>query len=90
MTNSGGSLTDLWPSTHRSVPLALFTAASFLGPVIAPIVGGFLTEYGSVRDSDHSTDPVLSLTDLILDSGDGELSLAGIDSFILIQAGTSG
>ncbi|KAI1066916.1 hypothetical protein LB507_011349 [Fusarium sp. FIESC RH6] len=71
VTNSGGSLTDLWPSTHRSVPLALFTAASFLGPVIAPIVGGFLTEYGSVRDSDHSTDPVLSLTDLILDSGDG-------------------
>jgi len=51
VTNSGGSLTDLWPLAHRSVPLALFTAASFLGPVIAPIVGGFLTQYGSVCDS---------------------------------------
>ncbi|KAF5661102.1 major facilitator superfamily transporter [Fusarium heterosporum] len=49
VTNSGGSLTDLWPLSHRSVPLALFTAASFLGPVIAPIVGGFLTEHASWR-----------------------------------------
>ncbi|KAK8021495.1 MFS multidrug transporter [Apiospora arundinis] len=49
VTNSGGSLTDLWPPSHRSVPLALFTAASFLGPVIAPIIGGFLTEYASWR-----------------------------------------
>ncbi|KAK8091375.1 uncharacterized protein PG998_015190 [Apiospora kogelbergensis] len=47
VTNSGGSLTDLWPPSHRTVPLALFTAASFLGPVIAPITGGFLTEYAS-------------------------------------------
>ncbi|EKG13066.1 Major facilitator superfamily [Macrophomina phaseolina MS6] len=45
VTNSGGSLTDIWPKSHRSVPLALFTAASFLGPVIAPIVGGFITQY---------------------------------------------
>jgi MFS family permease len=49
VTNSGGSLTDLWPPTHRSIPLALFTAASFLGPVLAPIVGGFLTQYASWR-----------------------------------------
>ncbi|KAK9414596.1 hypothetical protein SUNI508_11034 [Seiridium unicorne] len=40
----GGSLNDLWPPTHRSVPLALFTAASFLGPVLSPIVGGFISQ----------------------------------------------
>lgn len=45
VTNSGGSITDIWPQSHRSVPLALFSAASFLGPVIAPTVGGFLSEY---------------------------------------------
>ncbi|KAI4260309.1 MAG: hypothetical protein L6R42_004116 [Xanthoria sp. 1 TBL-2021] len=45
VTNSGGSLTDIWAQSHRSVPLALFSAASFLGPVIAPTIGGFLSEY---------------------------------------------
>lgn len=44
VTISGGSLTDLWIPAERSVPLALFTAASFLGPVMAPVAGGFLTE----------------------------------------------
>ncbi|KAL4931588.1 major facilitator superfamily domain-containing protein [Aspergillus undulatus] len=32
VTNSGGSITDIWPQDNRSVPLALFSAASFLGP----------------------------------------------------------
>ena len=45
VTNSGGTITDVWPQSHRSVPLALFSAASFLGPVIAPTVGGFVSEY---------------------------------------------
>lgn len=49
VTNSGGSLTDLWPQSNRSVPLALFSAASFLGPVLAPIVGGFVSQYISWR-----------------------------------------
>ncbi|KAI4591791.1 hypothetical protein KJ359_012595 [Pestalotiopsis sp. 9143b] len=49
VTNSGGSLTDIWPSSHRSVPLALFTAASFLGPVLSPIVGAFICQYTSWR-----------------------------------------
>ncbi|RMZ81328.1 hypothetical protein DV738_g2303, partial [Chaetothyriales sp. CBS 135597] len=49
VTNSGGSLTDIWPQENRSVPLALFSAASFLGPVIAPTVGGFICQYTSWR-----------------------------------------
>lgn len=44
VTNSGGSLADIWPQSHRSVPFALFTTGSSLGPVIAPIVGGFISQ----------------------------------------------
>ncbi|PWY65503.1 MFS general substrate transporter [Aspergillus eucalypticola CBS 122712] len=49
VTNSGGSITDLWPQSERSVPLALFSAGSFLGPVFAPVAGGFISEYLSWR-----------------------------------------
>ena len=49
VANSGGSITDLWPPSDRSVPLCLFTAASFCGPVLGPIVSGFLTQYASWR-----------------------------------------
>jgi len=49
VANCGGSITDLWPQSHRSVPFALFTAASFCGPVLGPIVGGFLTQNESWR-----------------------------------------
>ncbi|KAL4919797.1 putative MFS transporter [Aspergillus aurantiobrunneus] len=49
VTNSGGSITDIWPQDNRSVPLALFSAASFLGPVLAPTVGGFICQYTSWR-----------------------------------------
>ncbi|KAI3154343.1 hypothetical protein CBS147325_1435 [Penicillium roqueforti] len=49
VTNSGASITDLWPQSERSVPLALFSAGSFLGPVFAPVAGGFVSEYLSWR-----------------------------------------
>lgn len=49
VSNTGGSITDLWAPEERSVPLALYTAASFLGPVIGPIVGGFISFYTSWR-----------------------------------------
>ncbi|KAI9676720.1 MAG: hypothetical protein M1822_008283 [Bathelium mastoideum] len=49
VTNSGGSITDMWAPSERSVPLALYTAASFLGPVVAPIAGGFISQYTTWR-----------------------------------------
>lgn len=49
VANSGGSLTDLWAPEDRSVPLALFTASSFCGPVLAPIIGGAVTQYAGWR-----------------------------------------
>ncbi|KAF7590285.1 hypothetical protein BBP40_003022 [Aspergillus hancockii] len=45
VTNSGGSITDIWPQSKRSVPFALFSAGSFLGPVFAPVAGGFVSEH---------------------------------------------
>ncbi|KAF3769360.1 MFS general substrate transporter [Cryphonectria parasitica EP155] len=49
VANSGGSIIDMWPDSQRSVPLAFFTVASFCGPVLAPIIGGILTQYVSWR-----------------------------------------
>lgn len=47
VTNTAGVLTDMWPPDNRSVPLALYTAASYLGFVIGPICGGPITDYAS-------------------------------------------
>ncbi|CAG8959764.1 hypothetical protein HYFRA_00001671 [Hymenoscyphus fraxineus] len=45
VANTGGALADIWPQSHRSVPFALFATAGSLGPVFAPIVGGFISQY---------------------------------------------
>ncbi|KAH8891939.1 MFS general substrate transporter [Thozetella sp. PMI_491] len=45
VTNSGGTLTDLWDRAERTVPLALFAGASFLGPVLAPCLGGVIIQH---------------------------------------------
>ncbi|KAF8247532.1 putative MFS multidrug transporter [Wilcoxina mikolae CBS 423.85] len=42
MTLVGGSLADLWKNEERGVPMAVFSAAPFLGPAIGPLVGGYL------------------------------------------------
>jgi MFS family permease len=44
VTNGGGTLTDIWEPSERSVPLALFSGANFFGPAIAPIIGGFICQ----------------------------------------------
>ncbi|KAI4606948.1 hypothetical protein J4E83_009859 [Alternaria metachromatica] len=45
VTNSGGCLADIWPQSHRSVPFALFTTGSSLGPVLGPVAGGFISQH---------------------------------------------
>ena len=47
VANTGGSITDLWPPSQRSLPLALYTVACYCGPVLGPLLGGFLTQYAS-------------------------------------------
>ncbi|KAH8820247.1 major facilitator superfamily transporter multidrug resistance [Xylogone sp. PMI_703] len=41
VANIGGSLADIWRAEERGVPMAVFSAAPFLGPVMGPLIGGF-------------------------------------------------
>ena len=40
----GGTLADIWTVEERGVPMAVFSAAPFVGPSIGPLVGGFLSD----------------------------------------------
>jgi MFS transporter, DHA1 family, multidrug resistance protein len=40
----GGALADIWDPVDRGVAVAIFAAATFIGPVAGPIVGGFVTQ----------------------------------------------
>ncbi|KAJ5588210.1 MFS transporter [Penicillium hordei] len=41
---AGGGLADLWEPLSRGIAVAGFASATFLGPVLGPIVGGFVTK----------------------------------------------
>ncbi|KAJ7626786.1 MFS polyamine transporter [Roridomyces roridus] len=46
---AGGSvLSDVWSAEQRGLPVALFTASVFMGPVLGPIVAGFIVDSGSL------------------------------------------
>ena len=40
----GGALADLWDPVRRGYALCVFSAATFIGPAMAPIVGSFTVE----------------------------------------------
>ncbi|BGP14481.1 hypothetical protein JCM10213_004603 [Rhodosporidiobolus nylandii] len=42
LTNSGGIISDLFSASERALAMSLFALAPFAGPVLGPIVGGFL------------------------------------------------
>ncbi|GAA5887424.1 hypothetical protein JCM6882_002524 [Rhodosporidiobolus microsporus] len=42
LTNSGGIISDLFTASERALAMSLFALAPFAGPVLGPIVGGFL------------------------------------------------
>ncbi|KIJ38750.1 hypothetical protein M422DRAFT_176210, partial [Sphaerobolus stellatus SS14] len=44
LTNCGGVIADIWDPVNRGVPSALFSGSVFLGPVMGPIIGGFVTQ----------------------------------------------
>ncbi|ETW80293.1 synaptic vesicle transporter [Heterobasidion irregulare TC 32-1] len=44
MTNVGGSVADLWSLDERGMPMAVFSAVLFVGPVLGPLIGGFVGE----------------------------------------------
>ncbi|KAK5988383.1 Polyamine transporter 4 [Cladobotryum mycophilum] len=41
----GGSVADIWPPSQRGPSTVLFVTAPFLGPCIAPVIGGFVIEH---------------------------------------------
>ncbi|KAH9944642.1 MFS general substrate transporter [Amylocystis lapponica] len=44
LTNTGGLIFDIWDPIHRGHGTCLFIAGVFLGPVLGPIVGGFVAQ----------------------------------------------
>jgi len=42
LTNAGGVIADMFPASERGLAMTLFAAAPFMGPVLGPIVGGFV------------------------------------------------
>ncbi|CAD6912039.1 unnamed protein product [Tilletia controversa] len=42
LTNSGGTIADIFPAAQRGLGMAVFCAAPFLGLSLGPIIGGFL------------------------------------------------
>lgn len=43
LTNSGGTLADVFPASKRGLAMSLFATAPFMGPTVGPIIGGFMT-----------------------------------------------
>ena len=48
-TIGGGVLADCWTADERGRSIGIYTLAPLLGPIIAPIIGGFITEYSTWR-----------------------------------------
>ncbi|KAF5371182.1 hypothetical protein D9758_004213 [Tetrapyrgos nigripes] len=44
LTVGGGILADMWPAKGRGPATSLFSGSVFLGPVLGPLVGGFVAE----------------------------------------------
>ena len=40
----GGAIADIWDPTERGAAMGLFAVMTFAGPVIAPVIGGFVDE----------------------------------------------
>lgn len=43
LTLAGGSIADIWPTEHRGNAIAYFAAAPYAGPVLGPLVGGWIS-----------------------------------------------
>lgn len=41
---AGGTINDIWKIEERGFAMATFCLAAFLGPVLGPVIGGFVTE----------------------------------------------
>lgn len=48
LTCAGGSISDLWTPMERVFAFPMFANAAFLGPVMGPVLGGFIAQSTSV------------------------------------------
>ncbi|KAI5449540.1 mitochondrial import receptor subunit tom20 [Naganishia albida] len=49
LSNSGGTVADLFTADERGIGMVVFSAAPFMGPALGPICGGFLGETAGWR-----------------------------------------
>jgi len=42
LTNSGGLIADMFPPAQRGLAMSIFATAPFMGPVLGPLIGGFI------------------------------------------------
>lgn len=51
LTCAGGSLSDIWNPRERTWAFPVFANAAFLGPILGPVIGGFIVEPDSLLHS---------------------------------------
>lgn len=44
LTCAGGTLSDIWNPIERTIAFPVFANAAFLGPILGPVMGGFIAE----------------------------------------------
>ena len=44
---AGGSIVDLFDRNEIQLPMVTFTATPFVGPIMGPVVGGFICQFAS-------------------------------------------
>ncbi|TKA76488.1 hypothetical protein B0A55_02877 [Friedmanniomyces simplex] len=55
LTCAGGSISDLWSPLERVFAFPVFANAAFTGPLLGPVMGGFIAEYINWRWVDWIT-----------------------------------
>ncbi|KAF4603947.1 hypothetical protein EYR40_001122 [Pleurotus pulmonarius] len=48
LTNSGGVISDIWNARERGAATAIYATVPFLGPIVGPIIGGYLAQSPSL------------------------------------------
>ncbi len=44
---AGGSIVDLFNRNEIQLPMVVFTATPFVGPIMGPVAGGFICQFTS-------------------------------------------
>ncbi len=44
LVNSGGAIADMFSPAQRGLAMVIYCVAPFLGPVVGPVMGGFISE----------------------------------------------